>query len=91
MVPRFERRRNLHPLSIQIDIDPDKAKAELIRAYKAGHYTHQGAAEELQVAESTIIRWVHRLDLWKELDRLRKAAEKQGIVAASRKPARKIS
>lgn len=89
MVPTFERRRNLHPLTLTIDADPAKAKAELIRAYKAGSFTHDGAAKELGVAESTFIRWVRRMDLWGELDKLRDAAEKQGKVLPGRRPARK--
>ena len=89
MVPSFERRRNLHPLNVLISSDPDKAKVEMIRAYKKGGYTHEGAAQVFEVAESTVIRWTHKLDLWKEFDRLRNEAEKNGTVVPSRSPARK--
>ena len=91
MVPRFERRRNLHPLNVLIDAEPTKARAEMVRAYKAGGYTHDGAAQHLEVAESTFIRWVKKLDMWTELDRIRRQAEHDGAVLPSRRPARKLA
>jgi hypothetical protein len=90
MVPQFERRKNLHPLNLVIDVDPTKAKAELLRAYKRGSFSLKGAARALEVSHTTFIRWVKKLDLWDELDDLRSKAEENGIVLHSRRPARKV-
>jgi len=88
MVSSFVRRRNLHPLNLMIDSDPKKAEAEIINAYKKGGYTQKGAADVLECHETTLIRWVHKLDLWQKLDAIKGEAVKKGLVSAARRPAR---
>jgi len=63
----------LHKMRSLIDIDPDKARTELVRAFRESGCHNQIAAEIVGCKAHTFIRWARLLGIKDELDALKSA------------------
>jgi len=61
-----------------IDVQPDEARKRILEAYAECGLQQGDAAALLNVAESTLIRWVKRLNMGPQVEKLRERARKRG-------------
>jgi len=65
-------------MSLDVRANPGRAVGKIIKAYRKTGANLQAAAVLLGTTERTMHRWVIRLELTKELQRLKEAALKEG-------------
>jgi transposase len=78
-----------HPMASLIDVQPDEARKRILEAYAECGLQQGDAAAMLNVAESTLIRWVKRLAMGPQVEALRERARKKGIYKFGRPPSRR--
>lgn len=67
-----------HEINALISIDPEKAKDLILSALKKAKMHREEAAANLDCNYGTLLRWIVRLSMQREIARLTKAAKKEG-------------
>lgn len=71
---------------IRVDTTESRARASrlILAAVREAHGHQRNASDALNVAESTLIRWVRQLDLKAKIEGIRTRATKRGTYARGR-------
>jgi transposase len=59
------------PLGVLVRVDPNRARRALVIAYKGTRGNASAVARMLGVDHATVLRWVTRLNLADEIERVR--------------------
>ncbi len=67
-----------HQMRSLIDVDPDRARREILAAVRKAKMHMGEAAKALECRQQTLLSWVRALDLEQEIDEMRETAKRNG-------------
>lgn len=73
-------------LNAIIEVAPDRAREQILAAYRVAGASLRATANVLGCTERTLHRWVDRLELRDDLDKMTRKAQREGWLNKARRP-----
>jgi transposase len=73
-------------MTSRIELEPHKARADILDAYKRAGCSLRAAAGLLGATERTLHRWVDKLEMREDLEKMTATAQREGWLAKTRRP-----